>query len=94
MSTGKKSRRVRRSFKFIFRLIQLIFALVFVFLASFFVTLAWRSPDTDKVEDKKIATTETSIGEKIDRIFDIEKAVNDKRKKIRHYVLFLIFCKK
>ncbi len=88
MATERKPRRVRRSFKFIFRFFQLIFALVFVFLASFFVTLALRSPDdADKVADKKIVTAETSIGEKIDRILDVRSAINEKRKSIRHYVL-------
>ena len=46
----KPRRRVRRSFKYIIRFFQIIFALIFVFVASFFVTLAWRASE-DKLPD-------------------------------------------
>lgn len=104
MSTEQKPRRVRRSFKYIIRFFQIIFAMIFVFLASFFVTLALRTePPDDAVEisekvsaNEKVSapvkkkfsdSEEASFGEKIDRIFDIEAAVNAKARNIRHYVL-------
>lgn len=44
METQKKPRRrVRRSFKYIIRFFQIVFGLIFVFILSFFVTLAWRA---------------------------------------------------
>ena len=46
----KPRRRVRRSFKYVIRFFQIIFGLIFVFIASFFVTLAWRASE-DRLPD-------------------------------------------
>ena len=43
-------RRVRRSFKYIIRFFQIVFGLIFVFVASFFVTLAWRASNDNLPE--------------------------------------------
>lgn len=99
----KPRRRVKRSFKYIIRFFQIIFGLIFVFILSFFVTLALRASE-DKLPDieEKYSVTqntnptkqtflpekETSFGEKWDRFFNIEDAVAEKRTKIRRYVLF------
>ena len=95
-------RRVKRSFKYIIRFFQIIFALIAVFIISFFVTLAWRASEDKLPEIEERYSTnsnnhrrqtllpekETSLGEKWDRFFDIEQAVAKERGKIRHYVLF------
>lgn len=90
MSTPKRSRRrFRRSVKIIFRLIQIIFALAAVFVASFFVTLALRTPEPEEIPDEKIYASnysEVGIAGKIERVMNVENAVNEKIRKIRHYV--------
>lgn len=90
MSTPKRSRRrFRRSVKIIFRLIQIIFALAVVFVASFFVTLALRTPEPEEIPDEKIYASnysEVGIAGKIERVMNVENAVNEKIRKIRHYV--------
>lgn len=90
MSTPKRSRRrFRRSVKIIFRLIQIIFALAVVFVASFFVTLALRTPEPEEIPDEKIYASnysEIGIAGKIERVMNVENAVNEKIRKIRHYV--------
>ena len=43
-------RRGRRSFKYIIRFFQIIFAMIFIFILSFFVTLAWRASE-DKLPE-------------------------------------------
>ena len=99
----KPRRRVRRSFKYIIRFFQIVFGLIFVFIVSFFVTLAWRASEDNlpEVEERYSAAPnknnptarqtlpaeETGIGEKFNRLMNIEDAVAEKRQKIRHYVL-------
>lgn len=100
----KPRRRVRRSFKYVIRFFQIIFALIFVFILSFFVTLALRAsedklpdieerysvtPNANNLTTRNLlAEKETGIGEKFDRLWNIEDAVAEKRTKIRRYVLF------
>lgn len=99
----KPRRRGKRSFKYIIRFFQIIFGLIFVFIASFFVTLAWRASEDKlpEIEERYSANPnsstvtrqtllpekETSIGEKFDRLMNIEDAVIEQRQKIRRYVL-------
>lgn len=80
---------MRLPFKIIWRIFQLVFALVLVFLISFFVTLALRTPEPEVPADENLSAStnsEVSIGEKISRIMDVEAAVNEKIRGIRHYV--------
>ncbi len=90
MTTPKRSqRRFRRSVKIIFRLIQIIFALAAVFVASFLGTLALRTPEPEDLPDEKIYArnySEVGIAGKIERIMNVESAVNEKIRGIRHYV--------
>lgn len=90
MTTPKRSqRRFRRSVKIIFRLIQIIFALAAVFVASFLGTLALRTPEPEDLPDEKIYArnySEIGIAGKIERIMNVESAVNEKIRGIRHYV--------
>lgn len=60
METQQKPRRVRRSFKYIIRFFQIIFALIFVFVLSFFVTLAWRASKDNLPEIEERYTAETT----------------------------------
>ena len=78
METQQPQPKRKRSFKYIIRFFQIIFALILVFFISFFVTLAIRASDN---------TAPQLVGEKIDRLFNIEIAVAEKRRKFRHYVL-------
>ena len=99
METQQPQPKRKRSFKYIIRFFQIIFALILVFFISFFVTLAIRSSGNDaaqiqerySVADKNNPVAqinpETGLGEKIDRLFNIEIAVAEKRRKFRHYVL-------
>lgn len=92
MSTtpGRSRKKIRRSVKIIFRLIQIIFALVVIFVASFLVTLALRTPELEEIPDEKIYAhnySEVGIAGKIERIMNVETAVNEKIRGIRHYVL-------
>ena len=90
MSTPKRSqRKLRRSVKIIFRLIQIIFGLAIVFVASFLVTLALRTPEPEEIPGEKIYAhnySEVGIAGKIERIMNVETAVNEKIRGIRHYV--------
>ena len=87
-------RRGKRSFKYIIRFFQIVFALILVFIISFFVTLAIRASknDTAQIEEKYSRTTvtqnysETGLIEKYDRLTNIESAVAEKRAKMRRYV--------
>ncbi|MBQ7704659.1 MAG: transglycosylase domain-containing protein [Selenomonadaceae bacterium] len=95
-------RKGKRSFKYIIRFFKIVFGLIFVFIASFFVTLAIRASGNSEVpaiEEKYSAKiskekvpfaqySEVSLTEKIDRLTNIEFAVAEKRKTMRHYVLF------
>ncbi|MBO4401598.1 MAG: transglycosylase domain-containing protein [Selenomonadaceae bacterium] len=92
MSTtpGRSRRKIRRPFKIIFRLIQIFFALVVIFVASFLVTLAIRTPEP---EENPAATnyqihnnSEVGIAGKIERVLNVENAVNEKIRSMRHYV--------
>ena len=120
----------KRSFRVIIRFFQIVAALIFVFWASFFITLAIRSShpieylfsyveeffgdDKDKktvtpternldnrerapaVDDKKINKDRSSIIPvnnpdvgifgRVERIFSIEEAVNERTRRIPHYV--------
>lgn len=94
MSTTPKRprRRLRRPFRIILRLLQIISALVVVFFASFFVTLAIRTPEPEIPEGAKVSAPvrenpEVGLGEKIGRVMNIEDAVNAKMRGVRHYVL-------
>lgn len=86
---GRSRRKIRRPFKIIFRLIQIFFALVVIFVASFLVTLALRTPEPEEFPDEKIYAhnySEVGIAGKIERIMNVEAAVNEKIRGIRHYV--------
>ena len=120
----------KRSFRVIIRFFQIVAALIFVFWASFFITLAIRSShpieylfsyvedffgdDKDKktvtpternldnrerapdIDDKKINKDRSSIIPvnnpdvgifgRVERIFSIEEAVNERTRRIPHYV--------
>ena len=124
----KRKPKQKRSFKFVIRFFQIIFAIIFVFLASFFITLSLNADkptehffsvmkeikellsDDKKTETEKFSRTASAnidsaltkeknssssvrenkklgLGEKIDRIRNIEKAVKDKEKNISSYVM-------
>lgn len=88
-TTPRPQRKFRRSVKIIFRLIQIIFALVIVFVASFLVTLALRTPEPEDLPDGKIYArnySEVGVAGKIERIINVESAVNEKVRGMRHYV--------
>lgn len=132
--------RPKRSFRVIIRFFQIVAALIFVFWASFFITLAVRSShpidyifsyveeffgdDNDKktvatpinssekkftnnerspiIDDKKsandrlpeknlssfvpVSNPEVGIFGRVERIFSIEDAVNERQRRIPHYV--------
>ncbi len=82
-------RRLRRPFRIIWRIFKLIFALAVVFIASFFITLALRSQEPSAAVTKTVEKTSESAGisERISRIVNVEDAVNEKTRHIRHYVL-------
>ena len=89
-------RKRKRSFKNIIKFFKIVTGLILVFIISFFVTLAIRaSDDTVEIEEKFSSVKnpaaqnykETGLGEKFDRLNNIEKAVADKRRKINRYVL-------
>ena len=87
-------RRLRRPFRIIWRIFKIIFALVVVFIASFFITLALRSPEpetpaavTKTVEKPPAPNDSAGFSERISRIMNVEDAVNEKTRNIRHYVL-------
>ena len=126
-----KKPKQKRSFKFIIRFFQIIFAIIFVFLTSFFVTLSLNADkppehffsvmreikellsDDKKSEVKSFSQTASTnsnsnsvtsttekkyspavrenqklgLSEKIDRIQNVEKAVKEKEKNIRPYVM-------
>ena len=91
-------RKRKRSFKNIIKFFQIVTGLILVFIISFFVTLAIRASDnTAEIEENfsnksKAAAqnyTETSLGEKFDRLNNIESAVAAKRRKINRYVLLI-----
>jgi penicillin-binding protein 1A len=98
-SQQQPRRKGKRSFKYIIRFFQIIFGLIAVFIISFFVTLALRaSDDSAQIEEryststnKKSLAQESEMGflEKVDRWNNIEKAVAEKRAKIRHYVILI-----
>ena len=128
----------KRSFKYVIRFFQIIFAIIFVFLASFFITLSLHaekptehffsvlkevrelfSDDAKKSEVTKYSSTASAnldssfsieknsssrtaekisspivhenqklgLNGKIDRIQNVEKAVKEKEKNIRPYVM-------
>lgn len=83
--------RRKRSFKYIIRFFQIVFALILVFIISFFVTLAIRaSRNNDSlIEEKSVAQnySETGLIEKYDRLVNIENAVSMQRLKVRRYVV-------
>lgn len=123
-----KQPKQKRSFRYVIRFFQIIFAIIFVFLASFFITLSLNAEkpaehffsvmkevkgllfDDKKTEVKKFSTTASTdldsisvtekkyspnipeekklgLGDKIDRIRNVEKAVKEKEKNIRPYVM-------
>lgn len=132
-----KKPKQKRSFKFVIRFFQIVFALIFVFLTSFFVTLSLNSDkptehffsvlkdvkelltdekksdvknfsssssansNSNSVTEKNSSTSTTEknfsstvrenkklgLSEKIDRIQNVEKAVKEKEKNIRPYVM-------
>lgn len=99
METQQPQPKRKRSFKYIIRFFQIIFALILVFFISFFITLAIRSSNNDaaQIQEKYSAAnknntvaqvnSETGFGEKIDRLLNIEIAVAEKRRKISRYAL-------
>lgn len=121
-----KKPKQKRSFKYVIRFFQVIFAIIFVFLASFFITLSLNAEKpidhffsvmkevkelltTDKKSEIKkfsptastnldtISMTEKNfpanenqklgLGDKIDRIKNVEKAVKEKERNMRQYVM-------
>ena len=95
METQQPQPKRKRSFKYIIRFFQIIFALILVFFISFFVTLAIRASDNTapQLEERNSnygtqIVQETGFGEKIDRLLNIEIAVAEKRRKMNHYILF------
>ncbi len=100
-SQQQPRRKGKRSFKYIIRFFQIVFALTAVFIISFFVTLAIRASnnnDTPQLEERySVASkknpiaqinSDSGFGGKIDRLLNIESAIEEKRMKIRRYVLF------
>ena len=85
----KPRKKFRRSVQIIARLIQIIFALIVIFVASFLVTLALRTPEPEEIPGETIYAhnySEVGIAGKIERIINVETAVNEKIRGIRHYV--------
>ena len=88
MSSEKK--KTRRNYSMIFRFIQLIFALVFVFFLSFFITIAVKTHHpidyiktayfTDKSKDKVIDDYANDRSEKKSTVKDSTETVNNKIK--------------
>lgn len=125
---ANQKQKQKRSFRYVIRFFQIIFALIFVFLASFFITLSLNAEkptehffsvmkeikelltDDKKTETEKFSPTVSAnfdsnltkeknssisvhenpklgLGGKIDRIRNVEKAVKEKEKNIRPYVM-------
>ncbi len=64
METQQKPRRKgKRSFKYIIRFFQIVFGLIFVFVVSFFVTLAWRASEDKlpEIEERYSVSPNTNI---------------------------------
>lgn len=120
MENQNQKQKPKRSFKYIIRFFQIIFALIFVFLASFFITLSLNAEkpaehffsvmkeikeilDDDKKSELETYSTTASanldyspapvdnnklgLSGRIDRISNVERAVKNKEKNIRPYVL-------